>query len=418
MTTLAESAGAARTRDRVAWWARPATRLWAVPLVIYALTRLLDAGLFAWLGGSQYAQVVDGGHMVNEPIEASPGYLTLLTNWDGQWYQQVAEQGYPTELPRVDGEVQQNAWAFYPLFPGLVRAVMTLSHLPFALAATLVSTLAGAAAMVLLYRMVARVGGHFNATTTVLALCLYATAPVLQAAYTESLALLLLVLALWSLGKRRYGLVAVSGLLLALTRPIVLPLALVIAVHALLRWRARHEDEFPVRERWACLGACAITGLSFAIWPVIPGIVTGEPDAYFETYGAWVRDNDKAWHSWLGQLSSMSTLPIAFFGLGALALLVYIVTRRRAAAWGTELRLWSVAYGLYLVGTTVPGPSVLRHMMFAIIPFWPAPHPIDRPLTRTQQVLVLATIVLIGVATQYFWISRFWVIGPGATSLP
>jgi hypothetical protein len=56
--------------------------------------------------------------------------------------------------------------------------------------------------------------------------------------------------------------------------------------------------------------------------------------------------------------------------------------------------------------------------MFVMIPFWPAPSRADRPLSRKQQVLVLTTIVGIGVVTQYFWISRFWVIGPAATSLP
>jgi len=32
---------------------------------------------------------------------ASPGYFDLLTNWDGQWYQDVAQNGYPAHLPRA-----------------------------------------------------------------------------------------------------------------------------------------------------------------------------------------------------------------------------------------------------------------------------------------------------------------------------
>ena len=45
--------------------------------------------------------------------------------FDGSWYRNVAENGYPAELPRgEDGLVQQNAWAFFPLFPMLARGLM------------------------------------------------------------------------------------------------------------------------------------------------------------------------------------------------------------------------------------------------------------------------------------------------------
>ena len=49
-------------------------------------------------------------------------YLTFTAQWDGQWYKAIAEHGYPATLP-VDGTglVQQNPWAFYPLFPLLSR---------------------------------------------------------------------------------------------------------------------------------------------------------------------------------------------------------------------------------------------------------------------------------------------------------
>ena len=148
------------------------------------------------------------------PAGPDPGYLTVLGNWDGQWYGEIATNGYPSELPREDGEVIPNVWAFYPLFPYLVRLVMVLSHLPFEVAATLITMTAGAAAVLLLYRLVAPVGGHFNALTTVTALSFFPAAPVLQAAYADSLTLLLVVVCLTLLRDRRFPLLILATVLL------------------------------------------------------------------------------------------------------------------------------------------------------------------------------------------------------------
>jgi hypothetical protein len=86
-------------------------------------------------------------------------YLTFTSQWDAQWYKQIAEGGYPRTLP-VDGAglVQQNAWAFYPLFPFLSRALMDITGLDFAVVGSTLSlalgfVAAGAMGMVLRPRL-------------------------------------------------------------------------------------------------------------------------------------------------------------------------------------------------------------------------------------------------------------------------
>jgi hypothetical protein len=390
-----------------------------VPLTIFLVTRVIDGLMIAWFAREQVSSSSTGGWFVVRPTPASPGYLTALTNFDGQWYQQIAEHGYPTSLPMDGGQVAQNPWAFYPLFPGLVRGLMTLTGLSFAAAATLVSMTCGAAAVCLIYRLLLRTGSRFAATATVLALCTYAAAPVLQAAYTESLALLEIAVVVWGLQGRRYGIVAVATLALSLTRPIVLPVALLIAVHGLVRWR-RQPDEFPVRERWSCAGAAGFAVASFAIWPAVAAVVTGRPDAYLATQRAWViRASEGGYESWLTHVIGHGGFTAGVAGLVALAVLGLLLFSRRAVAWGTDWRAWCGSYALFLFLTTRPIASVFRMALLAVIPWWPVPVPADQPAPRARvQLMVFAGIAAFGLATQWLWVQWFFIPRVGSFGAP
>jgi hypothetical protein len=398
---------------------RPALRPWLVPLGIFALTRLLDGVLIALVATRQAAVGHGIGPFVVHPMPASPGYLTALTNWDGQWYAQIALHGYPSTLPRHHGAVVQNVWAFYPLFPGAVRGVMQLSGLSFAVAATLVSTLCGAAAMILLHRMLRRTAGLFTASMTVLALCMFPSGPVLQAAYTESMSLLVVLACLWLLRERRYGWLAVATVVLSLTRPIVLPIAVVIAVHGVVRWRHRDEHEFAVRERWACALAAATAAVSFLIWPVVVAIGTGEARAYFLTQQAWLPDpTDHGWPSWLAHLTGGAGLGTGLLAVYAVGLAAYLSLRKRAAPWGVELRAWAPVYLLYLAGTTRPTPSVVRYAMLAIVPWWPVPSTEPEQPERRVRVALVAAVVIVGAIAQLVWLWACWIPRPGGNAYP
>jgi hypothetical protein len=389
-----------------------------VPLAIFLATRVIDGLMIAWFAREQVSSSI-GGWFVVRPTPASPGYLTALTNFDGQWYQQIAEHGYPTSLPMDGGQVAQNAWAFYPLYPGLVRGLMTVSGLSFAAAATLVSMACGAVAVCLVYRLLLRTGSRFSATATVLALCTYAAAPVLQAAYTESLALLEIAVVVWGLQGRRYGVVAAAAVALSLTRPIVLPLALLIAVHGVVRWR-RQPDEFPARERRACAGAAVLATASFAVWPVVAAVVTGRADAYLATQRSWViRASEGGYESWLTHVAGHGGFSAGIVGAVALTVLAWLLLTRRAAAWGTEWRAWCGSYALFLFLTTRPIASVFRMALLAVVPWWPAPTPADEPSPpRRGQLLVLAAVAAFGLATQWLWIQWFFIPRVGSFGAP
>ena len=123
--------------------------------------------------------------------------------------------------------------------------------------------------MCLLYRMLTPTCGRFAASMSVLALCTYPAAVTLQVGYSESVAMLLILVALWCLREQRYVALLVTGLVLAFTRPIVLPLALVVGAHWVARWRRRRDEPFP---RGEAIGVAVVGGViaaSFIFWPIV-----------------------------------------------------------------------------------------------------------------------------------------------------
>ena len=54
-----------------------------------------------------------------------------MTSWDGQWYWDIAENGYPGSALDDGGRPAQTSLAFFPLYPMVVRAVMQLTGIEF-----------------------------------------------------------------------------------------------------------------------------------------------------------------------------------------------------------------------------------------------------------------------------------------------
>ena len=340
----------------------------------------------------------------------------MLTNWDGQWYADIVRDGYPSDLPVEDGVVAQNTWAFYPLYPALVRAVMALSPLPFAAAASLVSMAAAAGAMVIIFRMLEGRVGRFNAGMTVLAISLSPAAVLFQAAYTESLALLVVVACLALLVQRRYGLLTLLAVVLSLTRPIVLPLALLIAIHGWLRWRRRAEEPFPAAERKRWLVAVVVSGASFALWPLVCALRTGQADAYLATQKAWISSYPGR-GTWLLTILHDPTGRASLLALSALTVGVVIVARRGARAWGSELRWWVPVYGVFLLGTASPVASSIRYALLAVVPWWPSTDQ-GPAMTRSRKVVTVCFAVAFGIVCQFAWVRYFYILGPDRAMFP
>lgn len=402
----------------------PSTRrLVLLALAVYAVTRLVSA---FFLVGATHLQVPNGW------TGPSVDYFSISQNWDGTWYRRIAEGGYPATLPRNSvGELQQNEWAFYPLFPFLVRAVMTVTGAPFMYAGGTVALLCGFAAAAWMAVMVARRTSTAVALGTVAVWGSFMASPVLQVAYTESLAVLLLVAFLDGLDTRRWWQACAAALLLGVARPIAAPLGLVALVAlAALWWRARHTDpaqpdnptppQVPgrpdpreVRGLLAVLVCCGISALS---WMGIAWAVTGERNAYLDTMATWFGGSSKRVTPWWDNAIYFlgdSWGPRLLIAGWIVALLLPLGPWARPL--GPVLRAWCVAYPLYLLVVLNPQSSLFRYLL----PLFPwAVIGVGARSTRLGVVVRTALLVLIEVALQAWWTRSFFVFYPPSSWPP
>ncbi len=391
----------------------------AAVLAIYTAMRLFSTAVLVWIATSQQDPSIFTGR--------NPRYFDVAAQWDGQWYQRIAVNGYPDRLPIGEsGQVLQNEWAFYPVFPYLARWVMTLTGWPFAVAGTVVATVLGYAAAVVIAGMLRERVGVGASLGAVALLAGFPAAPVLQVAYTESLALLLLGSVLWALLRRKWVLAGALALLTGLARPVALPLGLVALVAVLRRWRERHEA--PVsRAEWAAmvatLASCAVSGL---LWPMIVWWRTGNSAAYPLTMSAWRRGEPLE--------PFKPTLEVAQLVLGetrgpvlvalAIGLLCLAVLGPWAAGLGAELRVWLLGYPLYLLAALEPWTSIYRYLMLLFPLFvivlgagW-APQDPRGVQPRWVFTLRLLVVVLLFLGWQVWWTWELFMFVPPTDNPP
>jgi len=177
--------------------------LWRVTLV-YLATRVFTSLVFV---AALLIQPSIAGYWPQ--AGDSPSFMEFLNIWDANWYRRIYEfgfgpaQGYPKVLPLTpDGLISENAWAFLPAYPFLIRILTAVTTLPWLVLAPLVSTIFGWAFSVCTYLLFAR---RFNAKVSLWSLFLLlisAASPILQTGYAESMGLALLAFSLLLILKR------------------------------------------------------------------------------------------------------------------------------------------------------------------------------------------------------------------------
>lgn len=393
-----------------------------IVLLAYAACRLVSAAILVSVGASQEPTGWTGPEVT---------YLSFTQQWDAQWYRQIMDTGYPSTLP-VDaaGTVQQNAWAFYPLYPFLAKALVAVTSADPVLVTSTLSLVLGAAAAVLLAAVLRRRIGPVSALLVVVVWASMPASPVLQVAYSESLAMVLLAGFLLAVETRRWLGAAALALLTGVARPIAAPLAVVALVAAVLRWRSvRAEGGRLGRPEglrlFALVAACGASGL---IWPGIAARATGSLTAYTDTMAAWRGSGTiTPLRPWLDNARY-------FFGedRGGWVLLGYAVVVLGAslgpwaAGLGPAMRTWGVAYPAYLFVVLDPVTSLFRYLV-PIVPLaavltlsagrrggMPGGPAGPDQWRRPQPYVVAATLIVLAasIAGQYLWTDELWRFVP------
>ncbi|KQV06878.1 hypothetical protein [Leifsonia sp. Root112D2] len=370
-------------------------RVLTIYLASRAVTTAFMATLFLVASGQGWSFASHRAHAT---------FFTFSGSWDSSFYKRIALEGYPLQLPTdAAGHVEPNAWAFLPVFPWLSRGVMAVTGLEFYTAGVIVATVFGAAAAVVLYKLLVRRVADRPALWAVIFFCFGPLSFMLQVAYAESLFLFLLFCALWAMVTQRYLLMIPFGVLAAFTRPGALALALALGIQLLVRLLRRETVGW--RKASAIIVAGAVIAAAGLAWPVIASAVTGHPGAYLETELSW-------WTGFVGRVSFVPLTPWfimagRYLGVAGIVLVIAVIagfawwlSRRSLRRVGEDIVGFGASYGLYLVAVFLPQQSLFRLLM----PL--APLLGDPALSRTRLrrgVLLGAAIALQPVAIVLLW---------------
>jgi hypothetical protein len=196
------------------------------------------------------------------------GYFTdIWARWDSDFFLRIAQNGY-------DGA----SAAFHPLYPALVAVLGRVLFGHYVLAGLIVSLTCCLGSFLLLYRLAEERLGPAGAERSVLYLAVFPMSLFLQAVYSESL-FLLLVLAAFAVAERnRFATAGVLAGLAILTR--AAGIALLPAL-ALLAWRER--------DRLRALGGVALALPVAAIYPLVLWQQVDDPWAFSHAQDRWHR---------------------------------------------------------------------------------------------------------------------------------
>jgi hypothetical protein len=387
--------GALATRYRATPW-------WARVLVVFLASRVVTTGILLYFAAIQQR---------NPWTDAAPGYAEYSRIWDGHWYYIISVVGYPSVLPlTADGHVGESAWAFMPAFPA-VAGLFRGTGLDFGVVASALSVAFALATALLFYRLLLRFIDESAALFAVVLFCVAPLSPILQVAYAESMALFLLVLALWLLVGRHYWVLIPVVAVMSLTRPSGLAFALALGLHVVHRWWRRHSEPFPPREALAACVASASAGLSGLAWLLVAWAVTGSLTAYTDTELAWRSvyigyQPLVPFTPWLHAAQFWSRFPLGWLIIAVAAIAIVgfaLLLRTRAARrLGVDLRFWLVAYALYLLAVFFPQSSTFRLLM----PLFPALGIVAQP----RHPLYRIGLVLLCIAGQITWVQIAWFV--------
>jgi len=236
---------------------------------IYLSTRVVQLVMLAWLNHA-------GGH--------PGGVRGRLLVWDAGWFLKVATTGYPHGYTTdMAGQLQGNELAFFPLYPMLIRLVMSFGVSPQT-AAIGVSWLASTGAAVALYLLGTSL---YNRRTgwALVAICMSAPVSVVfSMAYSEGVFLALVAGMLLAAHRRVWWAAGLLGLAAALTRPTGAAAALALAVAALMEIsRIRRERDASI---WPPIAAAAVALAGVPAFLIWVGNRVGDPAAWFRIQAA------------------------------------------------------------------------------------------------------------------------------------
>ena len=374
---------------------RPGQRQ-ALDVYLWSRAAIWSAAIFAfyWFEPNRHPQA----DRWDSPLIHDLGSFTdVWARWDSVFFVRIAEHGY-----------DHASAAFYPLYPGLVAALGRVLGGHYVLAGIVISLAAALGAFLLLQRLAAERLGADGAQRAVVYLAVFPMTLFLQAVYSESLYLLLVLAAFLAAERGNFWIAGPLTGLAILTR--VTGVALLPAL-AILAWRER--------DRVRAFAGLALAVPVAAIYPLVLWQQVDDPWAFWGAQDLWHRH-----FSWAGPFGGIwdalskwtpshvgpqHAIAVNIEGLVALVLfsgLTVVAWRRFGAAYGLFAAV-SLAIPLSYPSSRWPLLSLPRFGL-VVFPFFLALAALTGERPRLHTAVVAISSLFLGVAVVQ-WALWQWV---------
>lgn len=325
----------------------------------------------------------------NKPLPgplSSHAWLNTWGLWDTGWYYRIATEWYSpqTEL----------GFAFFPIYPGLVRVISHVGGHPF-----VVGLLVANAALLisgwLLFRLVGnKTKGDQWAAWALLA---FPSAFVLSGMFTESTYLALALGSFFAATKRQWWLAGVLGFALALTRPVGFLIALPLFLEYLhsKNWQWRRIQ---VNVLWLLL-----IPFGLGVWAWYNQHLTGDALTFIKVQEAWRRSATNPISAlWTGlRADNFYDQALSLFAIATAGIILWL---RKWMSRPEELWAW-----ISLIVPLFSGIYSLPRYVLVIFPIYLAFA--RAPINTVWRWAIVAMLVIIQLGLFLWWpLPNSWVV--------
>jgi Gpi18-like mannosyltransferase len=282
-----------------------------------------------------------------------PELRRMMMVGDAWYYRQIAATGY--EPPTADAK-PKNSWAFFPLYPLLLKALGGTSDV-FWILAVLVSNAALLGALFAIAAASRAMGASYDdAARAVWYVALFPTSYFFSLPMTESLFLLLSAAAFLAAARQRWPVAGILGALAAATRVIGICL-----LPALLLLPLQRRQRLSTQQLW--LLAIPLSLFAFVAYLYIH---TGDPLAFVHAQTLWGRSTAPRFAMAFPNSGLTVSKPWNFVALNAAAATLMIA----AGIWFLVRRQWSyAAYTLLSAAVPLSSGSLQSMARYALVDF-------------------------------------------------
>ena len=367
-----------------------------VPLVAYAGSRALLLAVAAVVA----AFPGDAGTGPWPDLDGGIEPLRVLGRWDSAWYLQLATDGYPG-VEQLDDRLR--SIAFFPLLPGLIAWLSGATGLPPLLTGLVVTTAAGAAAVVLVWKLVDDLAGRAAADRSAVLLSVFPGSFALSMVYSEGLLIAASAACLRALHRKQWVVAGCAAAVAGAARPTGVA-ALAACAVAVAVAVARDRE-------WRSLAALAIAPAGIAGYFGYLWFRTGEPLAWFRSQDEGWRDRIDLGAGTFDRFWGMVTDPHASFAgnqlnglVGAAGVVVLVLALVLLARWRPPAPV--IAYAVVAIALPVMSAHVgpRPRMLLAAFPLVVAIAVTARP--RVFRVVAPVSCVLLVVLAAVVFTSR------------